>query len=188
MHAPEPLSLDPGSGWLSGARRLDSPNADERPPGTEIDLVVVHGISLPPGEFGTGAIDAFFANTLDVDLHEYFRTIADLAVSSHVLIARDGALTQYVPFHRRAWHAGESSFAGRARCNDYSVGIEMEGCDDVPYETAQYESLARLARLLMETWPAITPDRIVGHCDIAPGRKTDPGHSFDWEYFSSLLA
>ncbi len=173
--------------WLSPARRLPSPNRDARPDGCAIELLVVHGISLPPRKFGGGFIDALFTNSLDPDAHPYFRAIHDRPVSAHVLIDRAGEVTQYVPFGARAWHAGASSFLGRPACNDFSIGIELEGCDDLPYEAVQYERLAAIARVLMRAWPAITPDRIVGHCDIAPGRKTDPGREFDWNRLYTLL-
>lgn len=167
------------NGWLREARQVPSPNCDERPEGP-VDLLVVHGISLPPGEFGGPWIEALFQNRLDPSGHPYFAAIAGLRVSAHALIRRDGGVVQFVPFHRRAWHAGESRFCGRRQCNDFSVGIELEGADDVPYADVQYDRLARLAESLMRHYPGITPDRIVGHSDIAPGRKTDPGPAFDW--------
>ena len=182
-----PGSQEIRDGWLTGARRVPSPNCDERPPGAEPELVVVHGISLPPGEFGGPHIDALFTNTLDPGLHPFFAEIRDLRVSAHLLIRRDGALVQYVPFHRRAWHAGVSRFQGRERCNDFSIGIELEGTDEVPYEAAQYQALARVIRLLAATYPGIGPGRVVGHCHIAPGRKTDPGPAFDWVRLEVLL-
>lgn len=175
------------SGLLSGARLLLSPNYDDRPEGTAIDLLVVHGISLPPGEFGGGDIDRLFTNCLDPGAHQYFAAIAPLRVSAHALIRRDGSITQYVPFHRRAWHAGESCYEGRRRCNDFSIGIELEGTDDCPYEEAQYQTLAAVARALMAAYPGITRERITGHEHIAPGRKTDPGPAFDWQHFRELL-
>ncbi|MDX1253250.1 MAG: 1,6-anhydro-N-acetylmuramyl-L-alanine amidase AmpD [Gammaproteobacteria bacterium] len=179
--------MDVTSGWLQGVRRVESPNQDERPADAAIDLLVIHGISLPLGEFGGGWIDALFTNTLDPRAHPYFQEIADLRVSTHALIRRDGEIVQYVPFHRRAWHAGQSCFEGRARCNDFSIGVELEGCDDRPYEEAQYAALAELARALMAAYPGITPERIAGHSDIAPGRKTDPGVAFDWPRFRALV-
>jgi AmpD protein len=178
-------SLD--EGWLVPARRVASPNCDERPAGCAIDLLVVHGISLPPREYGGRWIDAFFTNTLDPRAHPYFGEIHDRRVSAHVLIGRDGFVTQYVPFDRRAWHAGASSFEGRAACNDFSIGIELEGSDDEPYEEIQYEQLAATARALMRRYPGITRGHIVGHSDIAPGRKTDPGPHFDWNRLYTLL-
>jgi AmpD protein len=175
------------NGWLHGARRIVSPNSDERPPGTEIDLVVIHGISLPPGVYGGPYIDQLFTNTLSRDHDPYFDAIADARVSAHVMIRRDGSLTQYVPFERRAWHAGPSSFAGRDCCNDFSIGIELEGVDDQPYGPEQYQALASLLGVLMLTYPGIQPGRVCGHSDIAPGRKTDPGPAFDWRHLRNLL-
>lgn len=174
-------------GWLSPVRRVPSPNCDARPEGCAIDLLIVHGISLPPREFGGGFIDALFTNTLDPAAHPYFRDIHDKPVSAHLLIDRGGAVTQYVPFGLRAWHAGASSFAGRPACNDYSIGIELEGCDDLPYEAVQYLRLAAIVRVLRCAWPGITRGRIVGHCDVSPGRKTDPGREFDWNRLYTLL-
>ncbi len=174
------LVLDEAGAWLRGVRRLASPNCDPRPDGVAIDLLVVHAISLPPRRFGTSCIEDFFLNRLDVEADPFFATIASLRVSAHAVITRDGVLTQYVPFTMRAWHAGVSHFEGRERCNDFSIGIELEGCDDIAYTTPQYRTLSQLCALLMRRWPAITRERIVGHCDIAPGRKTDPGPAFDW--------
>lgn len=176
------------SGWLNQAQRIVSPNWDERPPGVAVDLLVIHGVSLPPGEFGGHWINALFQNRLDPAAHPYFGPIAHSRVSSHLLIRRDGELIQYVDLTKRAWHAGVSHFQGRERCNDYSIGIELEGTDEIPYETIQYQVLARTTRLIMAHFPAITLDRIVGHSDIAPGRKTDPGPSFDWDHYRRFLA
>lgn len=173
---------------LPRARRVPSPNWDERPVGTRVDLLVIHGVSLPPGEFGGPWIDALFQNRLDPQAHPYFGPIAGLKVSSHLLIRRDGELIQYVDLTKRAWHAGVSSFQGRERCNDFSIGIELEGTDDLPYASSQYQVLAEVSRTILTRFPAITPDRIVGHSDIAPGRKTDPGPAFDWERYRRLLA
>lgn len=170
-----------------GVRYLESPNQDDRPAGVEPELVVVHGISLPPGDFGGEWIDRLFTNALDPADHPYFREIADLRVSAHVLIRRGGELVQYVPFHRRAWHAGGSSWRGRERVNDFSIGVELEGTDETPFEGAQYERLAELIRALAAAYPAIDPERVAGHSDVAPGRKTDPGPSFDWRRLQSLL-
>lgn len=181
------MKLDPQSDWLEGVRHVPSPNCDERPARSRIELLVVHSISLPPGEYGGGAIDAFFTNCLDPGAHPYFETIADLRVSAHALIRRDGEIIQYVPFRRRAWHAGASRYGGRSRCNDFSIGIELEGTDEDIYEEAQYRRLAEVARLLMQAWPGITTERIVGHSHIAPGRKTDPGPGFDWNRLRTLL-
>jgi AmpD protein len=182
------LRLDAAAHWLEEARRQPSPNCDDRPAGTPIDLLVVHAISLPPGQFGGFHIDALFTNGLDPRAHPYFESVCALRVSAHVLINRSGEITQYVPFHRRAWHAGESCFQGRSRCNDFSIGIELEGTEETPYESVQYLQLAQVARLLMSAYPGITPARIVGHCDIAPQRKTDPGPAFDWQHLHQLLS
>jgi AmpD protein len=178
------MALD--SGWLTGCRRVPSPNADERPPGVMPSLLVIHNISLPPGQFGGGEICDFFQNCLDHEAHPYFDTIRELQVSAHLLIDRAGLVTQFVPFHQRAWHAGVSCFQGQERCNDFSIGIELEGTDTVPYTDEQYQALADVARCLVRAYPAILPERVVGHCDIAPGRKTDPGPSFDWHRFRHM--
>ncbi len=172
--------------WLNAAERIESPNFNERPQ-QRIDMLVVHSISLPPGEFGGPYISALFTNQLDPTQHTYFEQISDLQVSAHLLIRRDGHLIQYVPFDKRAWHAGLSSFCGEENCNDFAIGIELEGVDDQPYEQIQYQRLAEISRLLMCHYEAITPERVVGHSDIAPGRKTDPGEAFDWSYFRGLL-
>ncbi len=164
-----------------------SPHCDDRNPNDEISLLVVHSISLPPGEFGGGNIQNLFLNQLDTNSHPYYKTIPSLKVSSHLFIDRDGGITQFVPFNKRAWHAGVSSFKDRVNCNDYSIGIELEGSDEIPYTHDQYESLSRCTRLLVDQFPAITRDRIVGHCDIAPTRKTDPGPHFDWDRFRISL-
>ncbi len=182
------LVLEGDTGWLQGVRRLPSPNCDERPAQCGVDLIVVHNISLPPGEFGGGYVDALFTNALDPAAHAYFADIAALRVSAHLLIERSGDVTQYVPFSRRAWHAGESCFEDRQRCNDFSVGIELEGTDELPYEDVQYERLAAVIRVLMRAWPDITPERVVGHSDIAPHRKTDPGPAFDWTRLRRMIA
>lgn len=175
------------SGWLPGARRVDSPNWDRRPEGAIVDLLVVHGISLPPGEFGGPWIDRLFQNRLDARDHPAFEAIDGIRVSAHCLIRRDGELVQYVALEHRAWHAGVSCYEGRACCNDYSIGIELEGADHVPYEDAQYRVLAQTAREIMTRCAAIERRRIVGHSDIAPGRKTDPGPAFDWARLWRLL-
>lgn len=174
--------------WLTDAVSIPSPNCSERPAGTEVDLLVIHNISLPPGEFGTGCVDKLFCNCLDPAAHPYFADISGLRVSSHLLIARDGSLRQYVPFNMQAWHAGESCFLGRERCNEFSIGIELEGTDELPFEHEQYQTLIRVTGLLMEAYPGLAVDRIAGHSDIAPGRKTDPGPCFDWQYYLSQLA
>lgn len=151
------------------------------------DLIVIHGISLPPGEFGGPWIDRLFANTLPADAHDYFREVAGLRVSSHLLIRRDGEVVQYVPFQRRAWHAGASSYLGRERCNDFSIGIELEGSDDTAYDMPQYAALARVVLTLCAAYPLLSTTRLAGHSDIAPGRKTDPGATFDWPRLHALL-
>ena len=168
-------------GWLSDARRVLSPNCDARPGDENISLLVIHAISLPPGEFTGDAIDRLFTNRLDPDSHPYFREIYPLRVSSHLLIRRDGELVQYVPFGQRAWHAGVSQYQGRECCNDFSIGIELEGSDQQPYEEAQYQVLNRVIAVLRQHYPAIGANDIAGHCHIAPGRKTDPGPAFDWQ-------
>jgi len=170
------------------ARQRPSPNHDDRPPGTDIDLLVIHNISLPPGQFGGPWIDDLFCNRLDPDADPYFQDICGLRVAAHLLIRRDGELIQYVPLSKRAWHAGQSEFQGCSSCNDFSIGIELEGADDIPYADAQYQTLARVTYQIMQSYPAITSERIAGHSDIAPGRKTDPGSVFDWAYFRGLLA
>jgi AmpD protein len=180
--------VDPATGWIEGVRRVASPNYDERPCGAELGLIVVHGISLPPGEFGNGWIDRFFCNDLPPAAHPYFATICDAAVSAHVLIARDGTPTQYVPFDRRAWHAGRSEYCGRTACNDFSVGIELEGTDDLAYASEQYRALAELIVALRRSYPSLAGAEVVGHSDIAPGRKTDPGPAFDWAELWRRLA
>ncbi len=165
--------------WLLEARRCPSPNCNARPQADDIGLIVVHGISLPPGQFGGAYIDQLFSNTLNPAEHPYFAEIAGLTVSAHVLIRRDGELVQYVPFNQRAWHAGRSVYQGRDNCNDFSIGIELEGGDDLPYTAAQYRQLAKLINSLQARYPQ-TRGHIAGHSDIAPGRKTDPGPAFDW--------
>lgn len=181
------LALDRATGWLRDVRHVESPNCDDRPPGVEPDLIVVHGISLPPGEFGGPWIDALFTNRLPPDAHPYFAGVAALSVSAHALVRRDGEIVQYVPFHRRAWHAGQSQWQGRERCNDFSIGIEVEGTDATTYEHAQYATLARLIVRLCRAYPSLSADRIVGHSDIAPGRKSDPGIAFDWPLLKALV-
>jgi len=166
-------------------RIVDSPNHDERPPGTEISLVVLHSISLPPGEYGGGDIERLFTNCLDPDAHPYFREICALKVSAHFLVRRDGSLVQFVPVERRAWHAGASSWRGRSRCNDFSVGIELEGCEAQPFAPAQYDSLTSLLKQLRSTLPIRD---LCAHSDVAPGRKTDPGARFDWPRLLAALA
>lgn len=174
-------------GWLPSARALPSPNWDDRPPGTEIDLLVIHAISLPANSFGGPWIEHLFLNRLPHLRHPYFGRIRDLRVSSHLLIRRDGELVQFVALDKRAWHAGRSCFHGREACNDFSIGIELEGADHIPYPPRQYQQLAAVCREIMERYPAIREENIVGHCDIAPGRKSDPGPAFDWSRFHALL-
>jgi N-acetyl-anhydromuramoyl-L-alanine amidase len=181
------LHIDRQSGLLREARQVASPNCDERPDGTEPELIVIHNISLPPQEFGGPWIDALFSNTLDPSAHPYFAEIHQQKVSSHLLIRRDGELVQYVPLHQRAWHAGASNYEGRERCNDFSIGIELEGADKIPYEPIQYVTLAELITALEQTYPTISRTRMVGHSDIAPARKTDPGPAFDWEVLYAKL-
>lgn len=173
-------------GWLSEARRVPSPHHDLRPDDENPSLLVVHNISLPPGEFGGPWIDALFTGTLDPDAHPFFAEIHHLRVSAHCLIRRDGEIVQYVPFTKRAWHAGVSCYQGRERCNDFSIGIELEGTDTLAYTDAQYQQLAVVTRQLIEVYPAIA-DHITGHSDIAPVRKTDPGPAFDWARFRAQV-
>lgn len=175
------------TGQISFARWTPSPNFGPRPDGAGISLLVVHNISLPPGQFGGREIEDFFCNQLDHSAHPYFKTIEGVQVSAHLLIRRDGALVQFVSLLDRAWHAGRSCFEGQEECNDFSIGIELEGTDDTPYTTEQYRMLAKVADLIMTAWPDITANRITGHCDIAPGRKSDPGPAFDWRNFRSAL-
>lgn len=174
--------------WLLAARRLPSPNFNDRPTGMAPELIVVHNISLPPGEFGGSYIDQLFCNRLSPDDHPYFAQIHQLQVSSHFLIDRAGAITQYVPCDKRAWHAGISHWQGRDNCNDFSIGIELEGTDDLPYEDAQYTSLVQLITALEQTYTSLANGDITGHAQIAPGRKTDPGQAFDWQRLHRMLA
>ena len=176
------------TGLLSNAIQFDSPNCDERPEDTLIKLIVIHGISLPPNEFSGGYIEQFFTNTLDFKKHEYFQEIKGIKVSSHLVIERDGQVKQFVPFNKRAWHAGVSQFENQECCNDFSIGIELEGADEIPYTDKQYSVLQEVCRCLIQNYPEIIHPNIVGHCDIAPGRKTDPGPSFDWQRFKAPWA
>nr|WP_188445292.1 1,6-anhydro-N-acetylmuramyl-L-alanine amidase AmpD [Marinobacter halophilus] len=176
------------TGRYPGCRWSPSPNFGSRPQNSKISLLVVHNISLPPGQFGGPEIEQFFCNQLDPAGHPYFETIASVQVSAHALVRRDGSVIQFVSCLERAWHAGRSCFGAEEECNDFSIGIELEGTDDIPYTPEQYQTLASMVRLTMMAWPDVTPDRVAGHCDIAPGRKTDPGPAFDWPYFSALLA
>jgi len=172
------------AGRVDVARFVASPNCDERPGGEAITLLVIHNISLPPGEFGGDAIERLFTNELDLESHPYFKTLAGVRVSAHFLVRRTGELVQFVPCVKRAWHAGASAWCGRSGCNDFSIGVELEGADDVPYAEAQYLQLAELARALRAAYPIAA---IAGHSDIAPSRKTDPGASFDWTRFRSSI-
>ena len=161
-------------------RLFPSPNCADRPENVAPETVVIHAISLPPGEYGGPYIEALFTNSLDPDEHPFFQEIEGLCVASHLLIRRDGEVVQFVPFERRAWHAGVSTFRGQSCCNDFSIGIELEGTDDTPYTDAQYEQLFPVLGVIMQTYPKITPYRLAGHCDVSPGRKSDPGPAFDW--------
>jgi len=183
---PGNITIESVTGLLAGVRQVLSPHFDARPGGCVAELIVVHGISLPPGEFGGPWIDRLFTGDLPPGAHPYFKEIAGRRVSAHALIRRDGEIVQYVPFGSRAWHAGTSEYQGRPECNDFSIGIELEGEDARPYADAQYSALAALIGLLLAAYPSLSRDRIVGHSDIAPGRKTDPGAVFDWERLRRL--
>jgi N-acetyl-anhydromuramoyl-L-alanine amidase len=174
------MRVDASTGLMVGINQVLSPFFDERPSGVVPDLIVLHGISLPPGEFGGPWIARLFTGNLPADAHPEFREPATLRVSTHLLIRRNGEPVQFVSFNDRAWHAGKSVWQGREACNDFSIGIECEGTDDVPYEPAQYQTLRAILPMLLEAYPGITRERVVGHSDVAPGRKTDPGPSFDW--------
>lgn len=178
------LGSPDAAGILVGVPQAPSPNFDERPSGAVVTLLVVHNISLPPGEYGGESIAGFFTNTLDFSAHPYYETLRGVRVSAHFLIRRDGSLVQFVPCSKRAWHAGPSSWRGHARCNDFSIGVELEGVDDQAYTDPQYLSLAELVAVLRLRFPLID---MVGHADIAPGRKTDPGPAFDWGHVRALL-
>lgn len=178
------MKLD-ARGRLAGARYVESPNCDARPAGAEVTLLVVHSISLPPGAFGGDAIERLFTNCLDPEAHPYFREICTLRVSSHFLIRRDGTLVQFVPVQARAWHAGASRWRGRERCNDISVGVELEGTEDAPFAEPQYAALVRLVQVLRARLPL---REVAAHSDVAPGRKTDPGAGFDWPRLLAALA
>lgn len=182
------MAFEINDGLISPAYWLPSVNFSARPDPDDISLLVIHNISLPPGEFGGGFVQAFFQNQLDSSAHPYFASIAHMQVSAHCFIDRAGALTQFVSLGERAWHAGVSEFAGRANCNDFSIGVELEGTDDTPFTYEQYKTLTQLTRCLLAAYPKLSPERITGHSDIAPGRKTDPGPAFDWIYFRQLLA
>ena len=173
-------------GQLHGAKQIPSPNFNQRPDKTDIQLVVIHNISLPPSQFGGGYIEQFFQNKLDWSVHPYFQTIEGMEVSTHLLILRSGEVLQFVNFNERAWHAGRSTYLGLKECNDYSIGIELEGSDDLPFEEQQYEALVKVVKTLQESYPKIK-QHLAGHSDIAPGRKTDPGPFFDWIKFRNQL-
>ena len=173
-------SINTDQGLIEPARQCPSPNCDERADGVVPELLIVHGISLPPGKFGGPEIEQLFTNQLDWESHPYFKEIRGLEVSSHLLIRRDGELIQFVPFSKRAWHAGDSAFRGRSCCNDFSIGIELEGEDETPYSDAQYEVLVAVSNALLDAYPRLSGRKIAAHSDIAPGRKTDPGPAFDW--------
>ena len=174
-------------GWLTKARKVPSPHFDKRPVNNDISLLVIHNISLPPGQFGGDDIEQFFTGKLDITKHPYFSYLQNMRVSAHCLIRRDGEVVQFVSFLDRAWHAGLSSFAGRERCNDYSIGIELEGSDFVAYTEEQYQALAELSQQITQRFPDIIPSRITGHQYIAPSRKSDPGLVFDWQKYYDLL-
>ena len=181
------MKINTKTGLIEEIDYIPSPNMDERPEGTDIDLLVIHSISLPPNEYGGHWIEKLFTNTLPANEHPYFKEIEGMEVSSHVLIQRDGKIIQFVPFHKRAWHAGESSYDGRATCNDFSIGIELEGTDADTFENEQYQQLVMLIDSLCASYTSITKERIAGHSDISPGRKTDPGTGFDWTILSDRL-
>lgn len=174
------FNIDVDSGLIEPARQCPSPNRDERPGSADPELLIIHGISLPPGEFGGPEIEQLFMNALDWDGHPYFDEIRGLEVSSHLLIRRDGELVQFVPFTFRAWHVGDSFFRGRNRCNDFSIGIELEGEDNSNYDDRQYEVLIAVTRALLAAFPGLSVRKIAAHSDVSPGRKTDPGPAFDW--------
>ena len=180
--------IDAATGLILGARQVLSPFFDSRPPRVHPELIIVHGISLPAGEFGEPWIDRLFTGNLPAEAHPDFRERAALKVSAHVLIRRDGELTQYVPFGERAWHAGVSEYRGRCGCNDFSVGIELEGTDAIPYTQAQYGALVALIAALIAAYPSLSAEHLVGHSDVAPGRKTDPGEGFEWPRLRAALA
>jgi AmpD protein len=175
------------NGWLENVKHCRSPNYNQRPLNSEIELLVIHSISLPPGQYGNSCIDDFFCNQLSADSHPYFQEISNLNVSSHLLINRKGKLTQYVSFLDRAWHAGESNYKGKQNCNDFSIGIELEGLEGETFEAIQYQSLAEVCQVLLSEYPSLNKKNICGHSDIAPGRKQDPGEGFDWAFFFESL-
>jgi AmpD protein len=181
------LHVHVATGLLEGVRQVLCPHRDARPAGVSPDLIVIHGISLPPGEFGGPWIEKLFTGSLPRDVHPYFDSIHGLRVSAHLVVRRDGELVQFVPFHLRAWHAGRSNYQGREACNDFSIGIELEGADEISYTTAQYDAAAAAIRALLAAYPSLSSEHIAGHSDIAPGRKTDPGPAFDWAALRSRI-
>jgi AmpD protein len=182
------VHIDAANHLVEGVRYVPSTNMDERPENTLLSLIVIHNISLPPNEFGGPHIEQFFTNHLDPKAHPYFSAIAEQKVSAHILIRRDGEVVQFVPFDKRAWHAGKSEYKGCENCNDFAIGIELEGTDEIPYEDVQYTVLAALIGALRAAYPSLSKEDIVGHSDIAPDRKTDPGLAFNWDHFHELLA
>ena len=180
--------VDALTGRVNPAQYIPSPNQDQRPDGIDVDLIVIHGISLPPRQFGSREIEQFFSNGLSAQAHPYFKEIEGLTVSAHCLIDRAGGITQFVPFHARAWHAGDSCHCNRDRCNDFSIGIELEGTDDCPYEVQQYATLSQLIVALRQAYPSLRGSDIVGHSDISPGRKTDPGPAFRWQTLTDMIS
>jgi len=176
------------NGWIRQARKVCSPNRGPRPEGMAPELIVIHNIALPPGCFGGAEVEQLFTNCLDWNAHPYFLEIRGLRVSAHFLVRRCGELVQFVATDERAWHAGLSSWRGRDNCNDFSIGIELEGSDELPYTDAQYQTLALLTRALIAHYPGLDRQRLAGHADIAPGRKTDPGPAFDWSRYHASLA
>ena len=174
--------LEISAGWLVGDRVTHkvSQNCDLRPVDMDVNLLVVHNISLPPNQFGGDEVELFFCNELDFTQHTYFQNLVDVRVSSHLFIKRCGSIVQFVPFDKRAWHAGKSEFAGVDKCNDFSIGVELEGADDIPYTEEQYHILNQVISVLYKEYPKLVRERVVGHCDIAPGRKSDPGEVFEW--------
>jgi AmpD protein len=188
MRAVQQFKIDVSTGWMKTVRRVTSPNCDRRPPACLPELIVVHGISLPPGSFGGPWVERLFTNALPPSEHPYFAEICHLRVSAHAFIARTGGVTQFVSFNERAWHAGESDYCGRTACNDFSIGIELEGTDDSEYEFEQYASLVALISALRAAYPSLVDAAVVGHSDIAPGRRTDPGGCFDWARLEHMLS
>lgn len=185
---PKPVSkMEINNHTLVDAKWCPSPNFNERRSETDIDLLVIHNISLPPRQFGGPYIEELFCNTLNCSVDPSFESLEGVKVSAHLLIRRDGQILQFVPFNQRAWHAGVSTYDGRNGCNDYSIGIELEGADDIEYESIQYEVLAKVTEALLAEYPSMSPDRIAGHNEIAPERKTDPGQAFDWAKYKALI-